>query len=74
MFSATVLGVESYDALWFVVLVSVVGVVVDRVSCLAEKGVLDSHVGMRFLPLSPIYGFGGTEHRRLDASYEGDAL
>jgi hypothetical protein len=72
MFSATVLGVEPYDVFWFV-LVCGIGVVVAKVSCLAAKDALDSRVGTLFLPLSPIDGFGGTEHHRLVASYQGDS-
>jgi hypothetical protein len=72
MFSATVLGVEPYDV-FMLVLVCGIGVVVAMVSCLAAKDALDFRVGTLLVSLSPIDGFGGTEHRRLVASYEGDA-
>ena len=59
MFSSSVLGVQLYDVLWFFFIFCVIGVVVEVVFCLAKEGVLESRVGLLYLPLSPIYGFGG---------------
>ncbi|GAA3623360.1 putative ABC transporter permease [Microlunatus ginsengisoli] len=59
MFSASVLGVPLYDVLWGFYVFCVLGVIVEMVFCLAKEGVLESRVGLLYLPLSPIYGFGG---------------
>lgn len=59
MYSATVLGVEWYYVLWFFFIYCVLGVVVEMIFCYAKEGVIESRVGLLYLPLSPIYGCGG---------------
>ncbi|HEU5487021.1 MAG TPA: putative ABC transporter permease [Microlunatus sp.] len=50
-----------YFALWAFLIYSFLGVVVEMVFCYAKqyRGVIESRCGLLYLPLSPIYGFGG---------------
>ncbi len=59
MFDVTVFGAELYYILWFFFLFSFLGVLVEMIFCYAQEGVIESRVGLLYLPLSPIYGLGG---------------
>ena len=59
MFTATLMGVELYDVLWFFFIFCVLGVVLEMIFCYASEGVIESRVGLLYLPFSPIYGLGG---------------
>ncbi|NYI69755.1 hypothetical protein GGQ54_000315 [Naumannella cuiyingiana] len=48
-----------YTALWGFLIFSVLGVVVEMVYAFAREGVIESRLGVLYLPLSPIYGLGG---------------
>lgn len=50
-----------YFALWAFLIYAFLGVIVEMVFCYAKqyKGVIESRCGLLYLPLSPIYGFGG---------------
>ena len=50
-----------YDALWLFLIFGFYGVLVEMIFCYAReyKGVIESRCGLLYLPLSPIYGFGG---------------
>jgi uncharacterized membrane protein len=45
--------------LWFFVIYSFLGVLVEMIFCLVQEGVLESRLGVLYLPLRPIYGVGG---------------
>jgi hypothetical protein len=60
VFSATVLGVPTYDVLWFIYICCLLRVIVEMLSRLAKQGVPEPRVGLWSLPLSPIYGFCST--------------
>jgi len=59
LWSSTVLGTTVYLALWFFLVCSFLGVVVECVFFLACDGVLESTTGLLYLPLRPLYGVGG---------------
>jgi uncharacterized membrane protein len=59
LYSATVLGFSVYLILWFFVIYSFLGVLVEMIFCLVQEGVLESRLGLLYLPLRPIYGVGG---------------
>ena len=59
MFSVTVLGVQLYYVLWFFFVFCFLGVIVELIFGLAEEGVIESKLGLLYLPFSPIYGLGG---------------
>src|SRR5829696_5031936 len=59
LYSATVLGFSVYLILWLFVIYSFLGVLVEMIFCLVQEGVLESRVGLLYLPLRPIYGVGG---------------
>jgi hypothetical protein len=59
LYSATVLGFSVYLILWLFVIYSFLGVLVEMIFCLVQEGVLESRVGLLYLPLRPMYGVGG---------------
>jgi uncharacterized membrane protein len=59
LYSATVLGFSVYLILWFFVIFAFLGVLVEMIFCLVREGVLESRLGLLYLPLRPIYGVGG---------------
>jgi uncharacterized membrane protein len=59
LYSATLLGFSVYLILWFFVIYSFLGVLVEMIFCLIHEGVLESRLGLLYLPLRPIYGVGG---------------
>jgi uncharacterized membrane protein len=59
LYSATVLGFSVHVILWFFVIYSFLGVLVEMIFCLVQEGVLESRLGLLYLPLRPIYGIGG---------------
>jgi uncharacterized membrane protein len=61
-YATTVLGSSLYLVLWLFVLCSVLGVVIEGVFFLATERVLESRVGLLYLPLRPLYGAGGVAY------------
>ena len=59
LYSATLLGFPVYVILWFFVIYSFLGVLVEMIFCLVQEGVLESRTGLLYLPLRPMYGVGG---------------
>jgi uncharacterized membrane protein len=59
LYSATVLGSSLYLILWFFLIYSFLGVLVEMLFCLGVEGVLESRLGLLYLPLRPLYGVGG---------------
>ena len=59
LYSATVLGSSVYLILWFFVIYSFLGVFVEMIFFLLREGVLESRLGLLYIPLRPIYGVGG---------------
>jgi hypothetical protein len=57
--STSVLGSSVYFILWFFLIYSIVGVIVEMLFCLVVDGVLESRTGLLYVPLRPIYGVGG---------------
>lgn len=57
--SSTVLGTSVYLVLWFFLVYSFLGVVVECLFFLGCEGVLESTTGLLYLPLRPLYGIGG---------------
>ncbi len=58
-YSAPVLGFSVYAILWLFLICSFLGVVVETVFCLVQEGVLESTLGLLYLPFRPMYGIGG---------------
>lgn len=58
-YSATILGAPIYLILWFFLVYAFLGVLVEMIFCLSQEGVLESRLGLLYVPLSPIYGLGG---------------
>lgn len=58
-YSATLLGWSVYLLLWLFVVYCFLGVVIETVYCLVREGVLESRLGLLYLPLRPMYGIGG---------------
>ena len=54
LYSTTVLGFPVYLILWAFVLFSFLGVVVEMAFCLLTQGVLESRLGLLYLPLRPM--------------------
>jgi hypothetical protein len=59
LYAATLLGSSVYVLLWSFLAYSFVGVVVEGLFFLACARSLESRSGLLFLPLRPLYGFGG---------------
>ena len=59
LYSATVFGFSVHVILGFFVIYSFLGVLVEMIFCLVQEGVLESRLGLLYLPLRPIYGVGG---------------
>jgi uncharacterized membrane protein len=59
IFSATVLGLSVYLMLWLFLVYSFAGVLIEGFFCLLVNGVLELRLGLLYLPLRPLYGFGG---------------
>jgi len=59
LYSTTLLGCSVYQIVWWFVVYSVLGVVVETMFCLVHEGLLESRFGVLFLPLRPLYGVGG---------------
>ena len=57
-YSTTILGAPIYLILWFFLVYAFFGVLVEMIFCLAQEGVLESRLGLLYVPLSPIYGIG----------------
>ena len=69
MFSFTVLGVQLYYVLWFFFVFCFLGVIVELTFGLAKDGVIESKLGLLYLPFSPIYGLGGVSLSRFLLPY-----
>jgi uncharacterized membrane protein len=54
-----VLGCPVYLVLWMFVVYSFLGVVVEGLFFLVRERVVESRTGLLYLPLRPLYGFGG---------------
>jgi len=59
LYSATVLGSSLYLISWLFVCYSLIGVVVEGVFFWTQERVLESRIGLLYLPLRPLYGVGG---------------
>ncbi len=59
---STEIGQIMYVVLWLFLIYSFYGVILEMIFCYAReyKGVIESRCGLLYLPLSPIYGLGGT--------------
>lgn len=58
-YSQVLLGAPVYQILWFFLVYSFCGVVVEVIFFLVRERVLESRVGLLYLPLRPLYGAGG---------------
>jgi uncharacterized membrane protein len=47
-----------YLILWLFVIYSFLGVLVEMIFCVFQEGVLESRLGLLYLPLRPLYGVG----------------
>ena len=59
LYSFPVLQTPIYLILWSFLVYAFLGVVVEAVFCLVHDHVLESRVGLLYLPLRPVYGIGG---------------
>ncbi len=57
-YATTILGAPIYLIGWFFLIYGFLGVIVEMVFCLSREGVLESRLGLLYIPLSPIYGIG----------------
>src|SRR4051794_32360369 len=62
MYSTTMLGTSVYQILWFFLIYSFLGVLVEVAFCLVVEGVLESRSGLLYVPLRPVYGLGGVAY------------
>ena len=58
-YATSIIGAPIYYICWFFLIYAFMGVLVEMIFCLSQEGVLESRVGLLYLPLSPIYGIGG---------------
>lgn len=58
-YTATLLGWSVPLLLWQFVVYSFLGVVIETIFCLVREGILESRLGLLYLPLRPMYGVGG---------------
>lgn len=54
----TIMGVELYYILWFFLIFSFAGVVIETIFCYAQTGTIECRTGTLYLPLIPVYGVG----------------
>ena len=57
-YSTTILGAPIYLIVGSFSIYGFLGVIVEMVFCLSQEGVLESRLGLLYIPLSPIYGIG----------------
>jgi uncharacterized membrane protein len=62
LYSGAIFGSSLYVILWFFVIFSFIGVLVEGLFCLVTDGVLELRLGLLYLPLRPVYGFGGVAY------------
>ena len=58
-YAATVLGWPVYQLCWLFLIYGFLGVVIETVFCLVREGVLESRLGLLYVPLRPMYSIGG---------------
>ena len=59
-FSITILGISLHEILWYFMLFSIAGLILETVYCYQTTGVIESRKGLVFGPFCPIYGVGAT--------------
>jgi uncharacterized membrane protein len=64
-YSHVLLGAPLYQILWFFLLYSFCGVIIEGIFFLVRERVLESRVGLLYLPLRPLYGAGGVAYTLL---------
>lgn len=57
-YSELLQGWSPYLLLWLFVIYGFLGVVIETVYCLVREGVLESRLGLLYVPLRPMYGIG----------------
>lgn len=58
-YATSIIGAPIYYICWFFLIYGFLGVLVEMIFCLSQEGVIESRLGLLYLPLSPIYGIGG---------------
>lgn len=64
-YSQVLLGAPVNQILWFFLLYCFLGMIVEAVFFLVRERVLESRVGLLYLPLRPLYGVGGVAYTLL---------
>lgn len=57
-FNIKILGISLHEILWYFILFSIVGLILETVYCYQTTGVLESRKGLIYGPFCPIYGVG----------------
>ena len=57
-FNIKIQGISLHEILWYFILFSIVGLILETVYCYQTTGVLESRKGLIYGPFCPIYGVG----------------
>ena len=57
-FNIKILGISLHEILWYFILFSIAGLILETVYCYQTTGVLESRKGLIYGPFCPIYGVG----------------
>ena len=59
-FNIRIMGISIHEILWYFILFSIVGLILETIYCYQTTGILESRKGLIFGPFCPIYGVGAT--------------
>ncbi len=59
-FNIKILGISIHEILWYFILFSIVGLILETVYCYQTTGIFESRKGLIYGPFCPIYGVGAT--------------
>lgn len=59
-FNIRIMGISIHEILWYFILFSIVGLILETIYCYQTTGILESRRGLIFGPFCPIYGVGAT--------------
>lgn len=57
-FNIKILGISIHEILWYFILFSIAGLILETVYCYQTTGILESRKGLIYGPFCPIYGVG----------------
>lgn len=59
-FNIKILGISIHEILWYFILFSIVGLILETIYCYQTTGIFESRKGLIYGPFCPIYGVGAT--------------